>query len=280
MHDHPIKAAVFDIDGTLAMMDKATGTYTALPGAIEAIAGCRAAGVKVVAYTNGTFFPPAHYYPILADAGIEIEPDHVWTPGVVAGKYLAAKGVKRAMVLGSEGTQVPLRDAGIDVIPAEAGAGEVDAIMLGWSKDFAAPNLEAICNAVWESEPPVYAASVAPYFAAAKGRMLGVSGAVSAMVEYVTGTKVTVLGKPSTVGLDMISDLTGVAPANMAVIGDDPKLEIAMGRIAGSLAVGVTTGLNDRAVFEARPEETRANVVVETLERFTDNDWFRTEAHA
>jgi len=31
MHRHKIRAAVFDIDGTLAMMDKDKGTYTALP---------------------------------------------------------------------------------------------------------------------------------------------------------------------------------------------------------------------------------------------------------
>ena len=56
-----IRTAVFDIDGTLALMNKEAGTFTALPGAVDALAACRAAGIKVVAYTNGTFFPPAHY---------------------------------------------------------------------------------------------------------------------------------------------------------------------------------------------------------------------------
>ena len=37
MHSHPIRAAVFDIDGTLAMLDKDTGTYAALPGAVAAL---------------------------------------------------------------------------------------------------------------------------------------------------------------------------------------------------------------------------------------------------
>ena len=38
-----IRAAVFDIDGTIAMMDKAAGTFTALPGAAEALAAFRRA---------------------------------------------------------------------------------------------------------------------------------------------------------------------------------------------------------------------------------------------
>jgi hypothetical protein len=48
MHSHPIRAAVFDIDGTLAMMDKGSGTYTALPGAVASMWGLAApAGAAV-----------------------------------------------------------------------------------------------------------------------------------------------------------------------------------------------------------------------------------------
>ncbi|MGH1368155.1 MAG: HAD-IIA family hydrolase [Maritimibacter sp.] len=275
MHTHPIRAAVFDIDGTLAMMDKSKGTYTALPGAIEALKTLESRGVTVLAYTNGTFFPPAHYYPILADAGLVLRPDHVWTPGVVAARALHQNGYKRVMVLGAEGTQTPIREAGIEVVPAEAGMEDVDAIMLGWSKDFASPNLEAICETIWAQDVPVYAASVAPFFASSNGRMLGVSGAVSAMVEYVTGVKVTVLGKPSTIGADMIAELTGIPPQETVVIGDDPALEIAMGRRAGSLTVGVTTGLNDNAAFQSFEEDIRANVVIDSLQGFADQPWLK-----
>lgn len=73
-HQTPIRGAIFDIDGTLGMMDKAKGTDTALPGAIAALDQCRCAGIPVVAHTNGTFFPPAHYSPLLADAGLLIDP--------------------------------------------------------------------------------------------------------------------------------------------------------------------------------------------------------------
>lgn len=74
---HPIRALVFDIDGTLAKMDKETGTYQALPGAIDALSFARDRGMPVVAYTNGTFFPPAH-------AGLNLDDGHIVTPAVVA----------------------------------------------------------------------------------------------------------------------------------------------------------------------------------------------------
>ena len=136
MHSFPIRAAVFDIDGTLALLDKESGTYAALPGAVAAVAGLRARGLPVVAYTNGTFFPPAHYYPLLAAAGLPFDPGHILTPASVAARQLAAMGHRRVMVLGADGTRVPLRDAGIDVVLP--GQGAVDAVLLGWTRDFGA----------------------------------------------------------------------------------------------------------------------------------------------
>ena len=266
-----IGACVFDIDGTLAMMDKDKGTYTALPGAARALAAL-SARMPVVAYTNGTFFPPAHYYPLLAEAGLHLAPGHILTPAAVAAKALA--GVyKRVMVLGAEGTKVPLRDAGIEVVGTSGGAGAVDAVLIGWTKDFGAPDLEAAAQAVWAGAP-VFATSVAPYFASAKGRMLGVSGAIAAAIQNATGARATVFGKPETAGMDMVTALTGIAAADMAVIGDDPHLEIQMARRAGALAIGVTTGIADTAAFTDAPAHLRAHHVLPNLSGLEDQEWF------
>ena len=266
-----IRAAVFDIDGTLAMMDTDTGTYTALPGAVEALKSL-STRMPVVAYTNGTFFSPAHYYPLLADAGLHLAPGHILTPATVAARHLA-KTYKRIMVLGADGTRVPLRDTGIEVVEARHGAGKVDAVLIGWTNDFGAADLEAAAQAIWDGAP-VYATSVAPYFASAKGRMLGISGAIAAALHNATGAKPTVFGKPETAGLDMIADLTGVAAAGMAVIGDDPRLEILMARRAGAFAIGVTTGIADTAAFNAMPPDQRAHHVLPSLVGLASRGWF------
>ena len=272
MHSHPIRAAVFDIDGTLALMNKETRTFSALPGAVDALQARRDRGVAVVAYTNGTFFPPSHYYPLLADAGLNLDAGHIITPAAVAAQRLAAMGMKRVMVLGAEGTTVPVADAGIEIVAPTANAGPVDAVLLGWTRDFGAVELEAVVQAVWDGAKP-FAGSVAPYFAGANGRLLGISGAIAAALENATETKVTLFGKPATAGLDMVADLTGVTPQEMAVIGDDPKLEIRMGRKAGAFCVGVTTGIADEALFNSFPEDERAHVVLTGLENFANQPW-------
>lgn len=272
MQDQKIGAVVFDIDGTLAMMDKAHGSFTALPGAIEALAVCRRAGLPVAAYTNGTFFPPAHYYPRLAAAGLVFEPGHILTPASVAAHHLKARGMRRVMVFAEEGTAVPLAEAGLEVVPPEAGTGPVDAVLCGWTRQVDVPRIEAVCEAVWEGAKP-FATSVAPFFAGANGRLLGISGAIAAMITSVTGVEVELFGKPSPLGLDMITDLTGVPASGLAVVGDDPELELRMARDAGALAIGVTTGLNDRAAFAAMAPEHRAHAVLDDLTGFDRQTW-------
>lgn len=272
MHPHPIRAAVFDIDGTLALMNKDNGTYTALPGAVAALAALKARGLPVVAYTNGTFFPPAHYYPLLADAGLVLEPGHILTPATVAARQLARMGVKRLLTIAADGTRVPLHDAGIEVALTGEG-GEVDGVILGWTKDFGAADLEEAAQLLWAGKP-LYATSIAPHFAGAKGRLLGISGAVAAALHNATGVTAQVFGKPETIGLQDISDMLSIPATQMVVIGDDPKLEIAMARKAGAFAVGVTTGTVDATGFKAADPALRANVVLPGLEALMAQDWW------
>jgi 4-nitrophenyl phosphatase len=272
MHSHPIRAAVFDIDGTLALMDKKAGTYAALPGAVAALNALDARGFPVVAYTNGTFFPPAHYYPLLADAGLRLAPGHILTPAAVAARQLAAKGYTRVLVIGADGTRVPLREAGIEVVlPGQPGP--VDAVLLGWTPDFGAADLEAAAQLLWAGVP-LYATSVAPHFAGANGRLLGISGAIAAALHNATGVKATVFGKPEVIGLTDISAQLGIPSENMVVIGDDPNLEIAMARRAGAFAVGVTTGTVDAAGFAAADPALRAQVVLQGLGGLMDQEWW------
>jgi 4-nitrophenyl phosphatase len=270
-HPQKIHAAVFDIDGTLALMDKDKGTYAALPGAIAALELTRAQGLPTIAYTNGTFFPPEHYYPLLAAAGLHLDPGHIITPATVAARQLANRGIKQVMMIGAEGTRVPLQQTGIELIEANANAPKVDAVLLAWTPDFNSAQLEAAAQAIW-SGAALYATSVAPYFPGAKGKLMGVSGAMAAAINNATGAKAIVFGKPSVDGMEIVEELTKVPAANTAVIGDDPKLEIAMARKSGAYAIGVATGHSNQAAFEAMPEDLRAHIVLKDLTEFVLGD--------
>jgi 4-nitrophenyl phosphatase len=273
-HSNPIRAAVFDIDGTLALMDKNKGTYAALPGAVDAVNDLSARGLPVVAYTNGTFFPPEHYFAPLADAGLRFAPGHILTPATVAAKQLVKLGIKRVMLIGAEGTRAPLQQVGIEIVEAETGAPDVDVVLLAWTKEFNSRQLDAAAQAVWRGAK-LYATSVAPYFAGANGKLMGVSGAAAAAINNATGATAEVFGKPSTAGLEIISAMTKVQTSEMVVIGDDPNLEIAMARKGGAFAVGITSGVADYAAFNSIDAGLRAHVVLPDLINFSKHEWMK-----
>ena len=259
---------VFDMDGTLVLGDKASGNHAALPGAIEVIAHLRAAGVPFQIFTNGTARTPAWYANSLRHAGLDIRDEEMMTPSTAAAEYLKAKGVERVLVLGREPVWRPLADAGLSIVEAPGDGGAVDAVYVGWFREFTFPDLEAAANAIWNGAALTTASDV-PFFAAAGGRAIGSSFAINAMLRALTGAEVIVLGKPSLEALGVASGRMGLAGEpfkNLVVVGDDPALEPKMANDAGALSVAVTTGIYSEEDFASETEDKRPAIVLAGVE--------------
>jgi 4-nitrophenyl phosphatase len=164
-------------------------------------------------------------------------------------------------VLGGDGLTGPLRAAGLEVIPPVEAAPDtrpaqpparVDAVFVGWFREFTMAHLEAACQAVW-SGAALYSASQTPFFAAAGGRALGTSRAICAMIRSVTGCGLTVTGKPSLDALRAAAARLGVPPRDLVVVGDDPLLEVPMAHRGNALAVAVQTGLAGPDAYDRLP---------------------------
>jgi NagD protein len=249
---------VFDLDGTLALSDRRSHGYVPLPGSIDLLRTLRERGCRVVILTNGTVHTPSAYVEMLDHAGIEIAERDMLTPAVIAAQVLVEKGHRRVLVLGGEGVSQPLVDAGlVAILPGDADP-RVDAVFVGWHSSVTFPDLEAACNAVW-SGAPVYSASDAPFFATSAGRTIGVSRAICAAIASVTGKRSRVVGKPSSSAMRVCAARLGTPARQIAVVGDDPLLEVRMARAGGALAIGVCTGLTDAAGFAALPPGRQAD---------------------
>jgi NagD protein len=264
-----VRGVVFDIDGTLALTGP-DAVYTPLPGAKQVVDRLRAAGVPMVAYTNGTLHTPLEYHANLAEIGMPFEPGRVLTPAVVAADHFVKKGIRRVLVLGIEGSIVPLTDAGIEVVLPGQRLDGVQAVLIGWFPGFVMADLDAACRAVWNGAA-VFSVSNAPFFASRGGRMLGVSGAIAAMIANVTGRRATLLGKPAAYGLRIACARMGLRPSEVVVVGDDPMLEVGMARRGGAHAVAVLTGIGNRAAFEALPQHRAAHLVIDGIAELLDS---------
>jgi 4-nitrophenyl phosphatase len=185
------------------------------------------------------------------------------TPASSAAAVFARRGYQRVLVLGTDALADPLREAGIDaLLPAgDEATPPVDAVLVGWYPGFTMAALEAACHAVWAGAA-VYSASQSMFFATAQGRALGTSRAICAMIKSLTGCRVEVVGKPALAALRGAAAVLGVRPAELAVVGDAPDLEVAMAHRGRALAVAVTSGLADAASLDALPAAQRPHLSV------------------
>jgi len=251
---------VLDMDGTLVLGDNRNKGLQPLPGALELVSYLNERGTPPVILTNGTTRTPQEYAATLREIGFAVQDDWVVTPSSVAADYLAARRFRRVMVLGGEGVSRPLETRGLTIVrPRESR--EADAIFVGWYRDFTMDDIEAAVHAVWGGAK-LFVASMSLFFATAHGKALGTSRVISAAISSVTQARPKVLGKPSLEALRSASKRLGVPVADIAVVGDDPALEVPMAHRGGSLAIAVGTGVGGHADYETLPAERRPHLSV------------------
>ena len=255
-----VRGFVFDMDGTLVLGDRGGRGLRPLPGAVEITSWAAGRGLPFVVFTNGTTRTPARLAAIMREIGFGLPDEAMMTPASSAVRVLGRRGRGRVMVLGGPGLTEPLRDAGFEVVPPTAGTA-ADAVLVGWFPEFTMPALEAACHAVWGGAE-LYSASQTPFFAVDGGRALGTSRAISAMIRSLTGCGIRIVGKPSLDALRSAADRLGVRPADLAVVGDDPALEVPMAHRGRSLAVAVGTGLGGPGAYDGLPASRQPHLQV------------------
>jgi HAD superfamily hydrolase (TIGR01450 family) len=254
-----IRGLMFDLDGTLLLSDRSLGGYDILPGAVETLTTLTSRGVPFVILTNGSAYPPAQQAAKLRGYGLPVPDDRMFTPSSIAADLLSRRGVQRALILGSRGVGHALQAAGIEtVFPGDAGQRDVQAVYVGWHPDCGMKDIESACEAIWAGAR-LYVASDVPFFASKQGRTMGYSYAIVGAIRRMTKAPMTLTGKPSLHALGFVARQLGVPRAAVGVVGDDPAVEIMMARRGGAVAMGVTTGVTDLAMWSSytgtrRPE--------------------------
>jgi len=239
----PISGYMFDLDGTLLLSDRSLGGYEVLPGAVEVLSKLKDRSTPFVVLTNGSAYPPPEQAAKLRKLGLPVTDEQMLTPSSVTAEVMAARRIKRALILGSRGVGYALEAAGIEtVFTGDTGASEADAVYVGWHPDCNMKDIEAACNAIWRGAK-MFVASDVPFFATKQGRTMGYSYAIVGAIRRVTKASSIITGKPSLHALRFVAKKLGVPAQAVGVVGDDPAVEIIMARRGGATSFGVTTGV-------------------------------------
>jgi 4-nitrophenyl phosphatase len=266
----PVRGLLFDVDGTLLLSDPALGGYELLPGAVEVLTTLKARQVPFALLTNGSAYPPAQQAANLRAAGLPVDDAQMITPSSVAADYLQQRGIKRALVLGTAGVGQALRDAGIETLhTGDAGATEVGSVFVGWHPQCGMKDIETACRAIWAGAELCVASDV-PFFATRQGRTIGYSHAITAAIRSLAPARVTLTGKPSVRALRFVARRLGVPMRALAVVGDDPIVEVLMARRGGATALAVTTGMTQRDEWLRQPRPRRPDAILGDLRELLD----------
>ncbi len=249
---------VFDVDGTLVHRGP-DHRARPQPGAVEVLERIRASGRPLVLFTNGSHVSSAAIARGLTEDGLPVADQEMLTPVDSAVAYLRRRHPRSpALLFASEVIRERMAAAGIAVTQGE----DAEVVFVAHVDQADMESLERAARAVTRGAP-LFTGSYARGYAGANGMIFSRGAMVTAAIAKVTGARPKVLGKPSRAAVAEISARLGVPSSDVAVIGDDLGMDIALGRLGGSRTVLVRSGISGKIALDGLPSRQRPDAVID-----------------
>jgi HAD superfamily hydrolase (TIGR01450 family) len=248
--------ALLDLDGVVYRGEEP------VPGAAEAIAAARAAGMRFAFVTNNAARTPAAVAARLAEVGVPAGADDVVTAAQAAATLLRTlvPAGARVLVTGGEGLRVATAEAGFAVVASADDAPA--AVVQGYAPDLAYADLAETALAVRAGAVWV-ASNLDATIPTARGELPG-NGALVALVAHATGRRPDAsAGKPERALHDEAVRRSGAV--RPLVVGDRLDTDIEGANRVGCDSLLVLTGVTDAAALLAAPPERRPTYVARDL---------------
>ena len=257
-----VRGFVFDIDGTL--VHRAGAEVHVIPGAREVLEKVSASGRPWALFTNGSHMAPAAFARELRAAGLPVEDGQVLTPLCSVRGYLERFGGQaRVLPFATEPARMYLAETGVELVEGGDGA-HVDAVFVAHADTIGFEKLEVAARAVIAGAR-LLTGSYVPAYAGADGPILSRGAMITAAIAKASSTRPIVVGKPSLAAVREMSRRLGVPAGEIAVIGDDFRLEIALGHLGGSTTVLVRSGISGSLDLNSVPADRRPDATIDTV---------------
>lgn len=226
---------IFDMDGTIYLGDRV------FPYAVEFIKKLRAAGKKVLFFTNNASKSPDVYMEKLTRLGFAPAREELMTSGDVTIAFLKKhRPGQNVYLVGTPDLCRQFEEEGVGL------SEEANIVVTSFDTTVTYEKLNIACRLVRNGAE--YLSTHPDFNCPTEDGFIPDSGAIAAFVTASTGVAPTYFGKPYVQTIEMIAQVTGFAREDMCIFGDRLYTDIALGKKHGVTAILVLSG-------ETQPED-------------------------
>ena len=236
-----VEGLLIDLDGTLYTNDGP------VDGAHEALERLDRAGISYSFVTNATHKPRRELAAHLETLGFSVAEGRISTPATAVAERLRAEGLscfpllEDALIEDLEGVRITDESPGC-VLVGNLGGGFTHGLL-----DTAFRHLMAGAELIALSENR--------YWQKAGGELSLDAGPFVAALEYASGRRATGVGKPERAFFELALRNLGLSSGTVAMVGDDPELDIGGAQAAGLRGILIETGrYQPGAEISTRPD--------------------------
>ena len=251
------KLYIFDMDGTIYLGNRV------FPFAIRFIEHLRAAGKRVLFFTNNASHTTDFYVEKLTRLGFSPTKEEIMTSGDVTIEFLKRHRKGRSVYLvGTDELVENFRQNGIPML--EGSEPQADIVVTSFDTTLTYEKLDRACRLVRGGAE--YLSTHPDFNCPTEDGFIPDSGAIAAFVTASTGKSPIYFGKPHRETVEMICEATGLTPQEMVIFGDRLYTDIAVGKRHGVTAVLVLSGETTKEDVSAAAEADRPDLVFTSLD--------------
>jgi HAD superfamily hydrolase (TIGR01458 family) len=247
-----VRGLLMDLDGTLYTNDGP------VQGAREALERLDRAGVVYRFITNATHKPRREVAAHLGTLGFPAEEGWIFTPATAVVEKLRSEGT---------GCYPLLEDALLEDLEGIPTTGNSPGYVLvgNLGEGFTYERLDAAFRHL-VAGAELIALSKNRYWQKTGGELSLDAGPFVAALEYASGKRATCVGKPERAFFELALENLGLPAETVAMVGDDPELDIRGAQAAGLRAILVETG----RYLPGNEPSTRPDLVLESVARLPE----------
>ena len=251
------KLYIFDMDGTIYL------GYQVFPFAIRFINNLRAAGKKVLFFTNNASHTTDFYVNKLTKLGFSPTKEEIMTSGDVTIEFLKRhRQGKSVYLVGTDELVENFRENGIPMLTGKEDSADI--VVTSFDTTLTYEKMDNACRLVRNGAE--YLSTHPDFNCPTETGFIPDSGAIAAFVTASTGKVPTYFGKPYKETIEMICEATGLDCSEMCIFGDRLYTDIAVGKRHGVTATLVLSGETTAEDVDAATVADQPDFVFDSLD--------------